>query len=69
MKDVKKKHHDYLGNELEIGDEVVYMKVGYRWFEDGVVAALGDKKVTITPTSVDEPEKVLQFYYQVIKKF
>lgn len=59
------KYKDYLGNELEVGDEVVYMKVGYRWFERGTIVTLCPKKAIIQP--FEDQYTTIQFYYQIIK--
>jgi len=38
---------DYLGNELNVGDWVVFMQVGYRGLMKGTIAKMNDKKATI----------------------
>ena len=39
---------DFLGNELFVGDEVVFMQIGYRGLMKGVIKSLSPKKATIT---------------------
>jgi len=59
---------DFLGNELKVGDEVVFMQVSYRTLMKGTIAKLNDKKAIIHhhPTNTYKT-KSLQFYNQIIK--
>lgn len=38
---------DYLGNDLQVGDEVVYVELGYRNFKKGKIARFTAKFVFI----------------------
>lgn len=54
---------DFIGQELKIGDKIIYNPIGYRELAIGTVKRLGSKKVTIETDKYD----VYQFYYQIIK--
>ena len=59
---------DYLGNELNIGDTVVFMQIGYRGLMKGEIISMSDKKAKIKhpPTNTCRTESI-QFYNQMIK--
>ena len=38
---------DFLGNEITIGDEVVYMEIRYRTLKRGFIASISPKKLRI----------------------
>jgi hypothetical protein len=59
---------DFLGNELNIGDKVVFMQIGYRGLMEGVITKLSEKKATIShdKTNTCRTESI-QFYSQIIK--
>ena len=42
---------DYLGQELHVGDTVVFEELKYRHFETGIIAKITPKKVRIEYTS------------------
>ena len=60
---------DYFGQELEVGDVVVFMKIGYRDFTTGQIKKLSEKKATIKYTKYDDSYSAttMQFYSQIIK--
>ena len=37
---------DYLGNEIRVGDEVVYMQLNYRDFKKGIITKITEKCVS-----------------------
>lgn len=39
--------HDFVGNELKVGDKVVFMQVKYRSLMIGVIKSLADKSALI----------------------
>lgn len=55
---------DYLGNELKVGDKVIFMQINYRCFTRGEILKLGEKKATLLNSS---GRKNIQFYDQIIK--
>lgn len=59
---------DYLGNDLFVGDEVVFMQIRYRGLMKGVIKALSPQKATIThnKTNLGSTESI-QFHDQIIK--
>jgi len=59
---------DYLGRELFVGDEVVFMQIRYRGLMKGVIKSLSKLKATITHerTNVGSVESI-QFQDQIIK--
>ena len=59
---------DYLGNELLVGDEVVFMQLNYRGLMKGVISKISPKKVTIShkPTNTCSVTSI-QFHNQTIK--
>ena len=59
---------DYLGNVLELGDEVVFVQLGYRNFWKGVIIKMTNKRVMIShaPTNTCSIQTI-QEYKQVIK--
>lgn len=59
---------DFFGREIKVGDEVAFMKVGYRHLLLGIVKSIGPKKVTITRTSLNYKSQTMQFHNQVIVK-
>lgn len=65
MEDVKR---DFLGNELKVGDDVVFMLIGYRDLRRGTIVKMTPKKCRIkhSQTSMYHME-TLQFYNQVVK--
>lgn len=67
MSDIKQ---DRVGNVLNIGDPVLFMKVNYRYLIEGVVVKMTDKKVRILYTEkgyITRTAEVLQEYCQVVK--
>ena len=65
MGDIKR---DYLGKELNIGDEVVFMQIGYRGLMKGIITFMSNQKAAIEhePTNTYRT-KSIQFYNQIIK--
>lgn len=59
---------DYLGKELNIGDTVVFMQIGYRGLMKGIIVKMNDQKAKLVhpPTNTCKKESV-QFYTQMIK--
>lgn len=59
---------DYLGNDLFVGDEVVFMQIRYRGLMKGVIKSLSPKKAVIAPerTNVGGTESI-QFHDQIVK--
>ncbi len=39
--------HDFLGNELNVGDEVIYVEAGYRNFAKGKIVKITPKTVIL----------------------
>jgi hypothetical protein len=59
---------DFLGQELSIGDEVVFMQIKYRSFLTGWVVSMSEKKAKISHEKTNIGSTVsLQFYDQLIK--
>jgi hypothetical protein len=56
-------HKDFLGKELSVGDDVVFMQIGYRNFLTGTIHKLNKVKATISHGD----KKTIQFYSQIIK--
>ena len=42
---------DYLGNQLSIGDKVIYINPQYKELNTGIILKLNDKQATIRDTS------------------
>ena len=61
-------YKDFLGNELQVGDRVVFMQINYRNFLVGTIKKLSPKKATIThdKTNICSTQSI-QFYDQIIK--
>ncbi len=59
---------DYLGKELNIGDTVVFMQIGYRGLMKGIIISMSAKKAKLIhpPTNTYKKESI-QFYNQMIK--
>lgn len=59
---------DYLGNELKLGDKVVFMQIGYRGLMQGKIVSMSDKKCKLVheKTNTNRTESI-QFYTQMIK--
>jgi|TARA_R110000782_G_scaffold260726_3_gene352058 hypothetical protein len=59
---------DFLGNELNIGDPIVFVQLGYRCLQKGVVERLTDKMVFIKHKKFNTGgETTKQEHNQVIK--
>lgn len=59
---------DFLGNELNIGDEVVFMRVEYRNLMRGVIKSMGTVKGTIEHTpDYRNRSTTMQFFNQMVK--
>ena len=58
---------DYLGNELRVGDTVVFAQIGYRNLMKGVVVNLSNKKAKITHERTNTGKThSIQFHNQMI---
>lgn len=59
---------DFLGNDLFVGDEVVFMQIRYRGLMKGRIKSLSNKKAIIEheKTNVGSQESI-QFHDQIIK--
>lgn len=57
--------NDFLGNELNVGDTVAFMQIGYRQLKRGEIVKLNEKKATIKPERGND--NTYQFYSQIIK--
>lgn len=59
---------DFLGRELNVGDEVVFLQIGYRNLLHGTITKITPQKVVIKhePTNVCSTETI-QHHQQVIK--
>jgi hypothetical protein len=55
---------DFLGNEIQVGDTVIYVEKGYRNFEIGKIVRITDKTVLIYNKGLTTK----QFHHQVIVK-
>lgn len=59
---------DFLGNELNIGDEVVYMCLGYRSLNKGFINKMSAKTIWISHTKILNPRTLIkQTPDQVVK--
>lgn len=66
---------DYFGNELNIGDEVAFMRVNYRSLMKGTIISMAEKtvllsheEIRIRKTRRTKKTKTRQYADQVIKK-
>ena len=59
---------DFLGNDIKVGDEVVFVRIGYRDLSRGTIKSITDKTVLIThgPSNISKTE-TRQFHSQVVK--
>lgn len=59
---------DFLGNELQLDDEVVFIQLGYRNLLNGKIIKMTDKTCLIEhePTNIGNTTSK-QFYTQVLK--
>jgi hypothetical protein len=59
---------DYIGQQLNMGDTVVFMQIGYRGLMKGIITKMADKKATLAheKTNTYRTESI-QFYDQMIK--
>ena len=60
---------DFVGNKLSVGDEVIYMQLGYRNLVKGVIVKLTDKMCFIKQgkRNIGSEKEIKQFHDQVIK--
>jgi hypothetical protein len=58
---------DLLGNELNIGDGVVFIQQGYRNYLRGIVVAFTPKFVRVSYAQGDDVNEILQHASQLIK--
>ena len=65
---------DYLGNEIQVGDRVIFTRLNYREFTEGTILKITPQKVLIDEDVEYDPEypdynvKTYQFHHQVIIK-
>jgi hypothetical protein len=55
---------DFCGNDLTIGTKVIFMELGYRNFDTGIITHMSNLKGTITR---DNGKKNIQLYTQMIR--
>ena len=59
---------DYVGNEIEVGDTVVFVQLGYRNFWEGIIAKITPKTLLIDHERTNTcSTQTKQFHNQVIK--
>jgi hypothetical protein len=58
---------DLLGNELNIGDEVLFVRQNYRDFLRGGIVAFTPKFVRVSYAQGDDVNEILQHASQLIK--
>lgn len=59
---------DFLGNELQVGDNVVFVQLGYRNLCKGVISKMTPKTIMITHTMTNTcSTETKQFPNQVVK--
>jgi len=63
----EKKAKDFLGNELEIGDLVVFMEVNYRNLKTGKIVSISPKMLLVDDGSSSLYSTSKQRHDQVIK--
>ena len=59
--------YDFLGRKLEIGDNVVFMRINYRSLRTGKIKSMGKKKATIAVDQTNINRTNVQFFDQLIK--
>lgn len=57
---------DFFGRKLEVGQEVAFMQLGYRYFRLGKVQTISHQTLTISRSGIEHD--VRQFHNQVIIK-
>ena len=61
--------YDFLGNQLYVGDKVVFMQIGYRDLMMGTLMSGGDVKGIITHEKTNTGRTTsVQYYSQMIKR-
>lgn len=60
---------DYLGNEIRVGDEVVYIQLNYRDFKKGIITKITEKMCFIKQgkLNIGSHTECRQYHNQVIK--
>ncbi len=59
---------DFLGNKLFVGEQVVFMQLGYRRLMKGIIKSISPKMVTISHEATNTYSRTnRQFFNQVIK--
>ena len=58
---------DFLGNELEIGDEVVFTQLGYRNLIKGTIKSISPKTCIISHKAIQNRTESKQFHRQIVK--
>lgn len=60
---------DFLGNEIKVGDKVVYMRLGYRDFTKGYIMRITNKCVFLSDSngSLIHDYWTSKFHEQVVK--
>ena len=57
---------DYMGNPLEVGDEVIYMLVSYRTLRKGTITKITDKMVFIDENIKQAPKQLIATKYIIL---
>lgn len=57
---------DFLGNELNIGDKVAYIRPGYRSLMMGTILSFSEQTALLT-CNIKYNKKFRQFYEQIVK--
>lgn len=59
---------DFIGNELKVGDEVIFMQKSYRNLLRGTIVSMSEQKCKIQHGKTnDGGTETIQFFGQVIK--
>lgn len=67
---MKNKAVDFLGNELEVGDKVAFVQIGYRQLMFGTISKVTAKTVMISHKETNVgTTKSKQFHEQVVKVY
>ena len=62
------KKFDFVGNEVEIGDEVVFMQIGYRSLKKGRIIKMTDQEVLLEHEQFNVGgTQTKQRYSQIVK--
>lgn len=67
MENEQDKHVDFLGNELNIGDDVVFMQLNYRNLLKGKIVSLSKYKAKISHEKIGSRSDTSQLKNQIVK--